>query len=245
MKLILTAAWNPTIFQSESQLNQRRYRLISSIKFYLNSNIFSKIFILDGTIDFNAAEKIRELDPCRIEVCVFKVNPEGSFNGPSYLEGLLYLAAESLIDQLPADEPCFKISGGYIIKNIAYIAERYTNCKLDAVGFLHQNPLRIQPRYAMTSCMAMNGLQWRSFRKYVVSHIGNLRETPLESIYCDFLRSSGAKLGPSIRYPLLNAWFSTGQMSSTSWRYRLREFTWDLYSRSGFYSLSISRNKLL
>jgi hypothetical protein len=237
--LILTAAWNPKIFQSPSILEDRRKRLVTSLRHYVDSRLFSCISLLDSTIDEEAAASLTKINPDLIYVPTVVTHPEGEFSGPSYLEALLYVAArERIFESNRPDDHTFKITGGYVVRNIETIVERYHSAQLDALGFLHQNPLRMSSRYAMTSCMAMSNVHWHKFIGGLQSTLDQLRTSPLESAYCHFLSRIESERGPSMPYPRLEARFSTGGQTSASLPYRLREIMWRMYSRTGLYVLS-------
>lgn len=237
--LILTAAWNPKIFQSPSILEDRRNRLVTSLRYYVDSRLFSSVCLLDSTIDVEAAATLTKINPDIIHVPTVVTHPEGKFSGPSYLEALLYVSArEHLFNSGHPNEHTVKITGGYVVRNIEAIVKGYHHEQLDAMGFLHQNPLRLAPRYAMTSCMVMSNAHWHGFIIELQSNLEKLRTTPLESLYCQFLSTLQSKRGPSMPYPRLEARFNTSGQTSASLPYRLREIMWRMYSRTGLYVLS-------
>lgn len=237
--LILTAAWNPKIFKSTSLLEDRRKRLVTSLHHYVDSRLFSSINLLDSTIDAEAAAALTKINPDVIHIPTVITHPVGEFSGPSYLEALLYVTArERIFASAHADEHTFKITGGYVVHNIEAIVEKYHSAQFDALGFLHQNPFRLSPRYAMTSCMAMSNVHWHSFITELQSNLEKLRTTPLESVYCQFLTTLQSERGISMPYPRLEARFNTGGQTNASLPYRLREMMWRMYSRTGLYVLS-------
>lgn len=241
MKLLLTSAWNPRGAYTLEQVAERRARLKRSLDFYRSVQSFDQIIVADATMTAKDAASVMALMPARVRVITPKVEPTGSFTGPSYLEALLYIgAAADLRALVPDAEMCLKITGGYIVKNIEELAKRFRREPLEAVGFLHQNPLRWQPRFAMTSFMGMQAKQWQGFIQYLKPRLDDLRSEPLESVYRKYLIAISATRGQSLPYPRLDAYSNTGKMHTSSLKYRLREIAWRGYSRAGLFVLTKS-----
>ena len=233
----MTSAWNPRIPQPQDKLEERRRRLVESILFYSHSRQFSRIILLDSTIDRVTSAALASVAP--IEVPAISTSPSGPFSGPSYLEALLYItAASSLFEETTSEAHFFKITGGYLVRNIESLVNLYHRHRMDALGFLHQNPLRLAPRYAMTSCMAMSSHNWRLFVRELSAQLDALRTQPSESVYCEFLQRIGCRRGVSSPYPRLVASFGTAGRTNEAATYRVRETIWRAYSRTGLYVLS-------
>ncbi len=239
MKLLLTSAWNPAGTHSPADLRARRDRLLRSIEHYLGTPQIDRIILLDATMSPDDAASLSHVSPTKMVLLNPSVQPTGTFNGPSYLEALLYLAAATrLRDLILPSELCMKVSGGYVVKNIDRLCDAIQRQRLGAVGFIHQNPLRLQPRFAMTSCMVMQGSYWQNFIAGLRTQLEDSRTKPLESLYCNHLKSIGAIRGPSLPYPRLDAYFSTGKMHSSSIKYQMREALWRAYAQLGLFVLS-------
>ena len=156
---------------------------------------------------------------------------------------MLYIAARNFIAaHVDAHDMLFKITGGYVVKNITKIADQITTKKLSGVGFVQHHPLRIKHKYLMTSCMALSGEKWSSYINYVQRRINELRVIPLEGVYKDFMMMSGAQKGLSLPYPRLEARFGTAGGTTDELRYKMYQKLWAIYAKLGLFALTIGNS---
>jgi hypothetical protein len=237
--LILTGAWNPILSATDALVADRRGRLRDSIRFYQDLGIFRRIVLADGTLrDSDRARLTAEF--AGVEIPALTTHPHGPFAGPSYLEALLY--AEVLAAGVVADDDAIwvKATGGYQVKNLMAIlgvAKREGSCGL---CFLHQSPLRLRRRFAMSAFFLLDGAGLNGFLRHVSASLERTRQEPLESLLLEFFATRPTK---TVRapYPRIDAFFATTGLRSDSLRLLPNWVAWRTLSAMGIYALSIPR----
>lgn len=237
LNLVVTSAWQPRIPRPEVELHLRRERLLKSLRHYVHLGIFSNIYVLDSSIDEAGQDALAALNFPSMFVVGASLPVSGTFQGPSYLEGLLYASIKDNFSDTP-DATYVKITGGYVVKNLEKIVSVYRNQSLEVLSFLLQNPLRTAPRFAMTSCYVLNLPHWQALLSWISERCETLRVYPLEHQYCRFLLELGCRSGVSAPYPQFDAYFSTAGRHSSSLTYQVREGCWGVLSRLGLFTLS-------
>lgn len=237
LNLVVTSAWRPLIPRPEAEVGLRRERLLESLRHYAHLGMFSQIYLLDSSIDDAGRDTLAALNLPRLSVVGSPQPVTGIFQGPSYLEGLLYA---SVTDAFPgqSDATYVKITGGYIVENLEQIVRVYRDRSLEVLSFVLQNPLRTAPKFAMTSCYLLNARHWQALLSWISQRCETLRMLPLELQYCRFLLESGCRRGVSAPYPQFDAYFSTARTHSSSLNYQAREWCWRLLSRLGLFTLT-------
>jgi hypothetical protein len=197
--------------------------------------------LADGTLrDSDRAGLTSELPG--IEIPALATHPHGSHSGPSYLEALVY--AEVLAAGVVAADDAIwvKVTGGYQVKNLMPILDVAEREGSRGLCFLHQSPLRIRRRYAMSSFFLLDGAGLDGFLRHVAARVERTRQEPLESLLLEFFTSGPAE---TVRapYPRIDAFFATTGLRSDSLRLLPNWLAWRALSALGLYALSIPRGE--
>lgn len=201
--------------------------------------MFGRIVLADGTLRDPDRVQLEAEFP-ELEIPAVRTGPHGSFTGPSYLEALLY--AEIVAAGVVADDETLwvKATGGYQVKNLAAIAAVARREESRGLCFLHQSPLRLRRRFAMSAFFMLDGMTLNRFLRHVATNVERTRREPLEALVLEFFEA-----GPSrtVRapYPRIDAFFSTAGLSSDSLRLRPNWLAWRALSALGVYALSMPR----
>ncbi|MEA2445739.1 MAG: hypothetical protein QOJ12_3031 [Thermoleophilales bacterium] len=220
-----------------ADLARRRDRLVQSIRRNHEMGAFGRIVLADATLgDDDRADLFGTLP--FLEIPVLHTSPHGEHSGPSYLEALLY--GELLRTRTVArdGEPWVKVTGGYTVTNLEAVLDAFERHGGSGLGFLHQHPLRLQPRYAMSAFYLLDGTHMNRFFEFVSEGAERARREPLEGFLLEFLRGQGAA---TVRapYPQIDAWFATAGLSSDSPKLRANWAAWRILSALGVYALRL------
>jgi hypothetical protein len=227
----------------EDVIAVRRRRLTASLAYYAGLESIREIVLLDATLGPEDAESIAKQAGHLVRIPGIKTHPEGAYKGPSYLEGLLYAGFR---ESFEADEDLvFKITGGYVVRNFDEIRLAIQSQGLRGIGWLVQPPLDLRFYYALTSCYALRGDLFAAFLEFAARNVEQLRERPLEEIYCRFLLGLGGKRRSRVPYPDLDAYFTSGGFHSSAPRYRFKNALWSFFASRGLNTLALRDDHLL
>ncbi len=217
----------------------RRERLVESIRFYAVTGSFDRIVLADGTLGEDDRERLAS-DLPGIEIPALATAPHGDFDGPSYLEALVY--AELLAAGVVADDDTLwvKATGGYRVRNLHDVLAVARRERSRGLCFLHQSPLRVRRRFAMSAFYLLDGRELNRFLGHVAANAERARREPLEGLLLDFFAADPAMRTVRAPYPRVDAFFATAGLRSDSLRLQPNWLAWRALSAAGLYALSLA-----
>jgi hypothetical protein len=194
--------------------------------------------LADGTLVPSDRDQLAAELP-GIEIPAIGTSPHGDFDGPSYLEALVY--AELLAARVVADDDALwvKATGGYQVRNLAEILVVAQRERSRGLCFLHQSPLRVKRRFAMSAFFLLDGRELNRFFTHVAANVERARDEPLEGLLLEFFEADPATRSVRSPYPRVDAFFATAGLRSDSPRLLPNWLAWRALSALGVYALSM------
>lgn len=175
-----------------------------------------------------------------VEIPALATKPNGEFDGPSYLEALVY--TELVGAGVVADDstPWIKATGGYEVRNLEAILAVAARERSRGLCFLHQSPLRVRRRFAMSAFYLLEGRELNRFLAHVATNVERARREPLEALLLQFFEADPRTGTVRAPYPRVDAFFTTAGLHSSSPRLLPNWLAWRALSAAGLYALSMA-----